>query len=84
MLTFTPISCAAPLSSDTASMACPGFVFINIVRIIIITRHVTIVTIVSPEIISLPPARFSAGTFTTDVKDFGFAPNKRSAMFCKK
>ena len=39
------------------------------------------VTSVSPEIVSLPPASFKAGIVTTDVKDFGLEPKTSSAMF---
>ena len=80
--TLIPISCAAPLSSETASMACPAFVFlINRVSPAMITIQETMVTMVSPEMVRLPPARTRAGTGTTDEKDFVFAPKTRSARF---
>ena len=48
--TLIPISVAAPLSSDTASMACPMRVLlINAVRAIMITTQVAMVTSVTPE-----------------------------------
>ena len=52
-LTFTPISCAASLSSDTASIACPAFVFlIKIIRPIMITIHARTATTVTPVMVT--------------------------------
>ena len=38
-------------------------------------------TTVTPEITRLPPANFSAGSDTTEVKDFVSAPNISNAIF---
>ena len=71
-----PISRAAPWSSETASIACPGFVFpMKVVRPNTMTSDVMIVTIVSPLMVICPPASLSAGTLTTDVKDLELEPN---------
>ena len=77
--TLIPISCAAPLSSETASIACPTFV--------LLTKKVSLaimITIVSPEIEICPSASLMAGTVTTEVKDLVFAPKRSNAVFCKK
>ena len=76
------MSCAAPLSSETASIACPAFDFlINNVRTTMMMIHEMIVAIVSPAMVSLPPANTNAGIGTTDEKDFVLAPKTRSATF---
>ena len=65
--TLIPIRVAAPLSSDTASIACPALErFINITSPAMIIIHVIIVTIVSPVTVSCPSARRRAGRVTTD------------------
>ncbi len=80
--TLIPMSCAAPLSSETASMACPAFVFlIKSVNPVIIIMQAAIVTIVSPEIISCPSASETVGIVTTDLKDFGLALKIKRAIF---
>ncbi len=87
MVAFTlmPISCAAPLSSDTACMACPTFVLLtNNVSATMMTADVTMVTSVSPVTTSCPPKRRSGSMDTTDVKDFGAEPQMSSARFCSR
>ena len=83
--TLIPISCAAPLSSETASIACPTFVLLTkkVSPAIMIIQDI-IVTIVSPEIEICPSASLMAGTVTTEVKDLVFAPKRSNAVFCKK
>ena len=74
-LTLTPMSWAAPLSSDTASMARPDLeYFIKVISPAMMIRQATTVTMVSPEITSLPSISFRAGMVTTEVKDLVFAP----------
>ena len=68
LFTLIPISVAAPRSSDTASMAWPMRVLlIKAVRAAMITIQTIIVTMVSPDMESLPPASLIPGTVTTDV-----------------
>ena len=51
LFTSIPIRVAAPLSSETASIACPAFVFlIKSIRATMITIQEIMVTIVSPVI----------------------------------
>ena len=84
-LTLTPMSCAASLSSDTASIACPAFVFLmNIISAIIITTHASTVTMVVPEMVNAPSASFKEGRDTTELNDFVSAPNSSNAAFCRK
>ena len=80
-----PINCAAPLSSETASIACPALDFlINNVSPIIITIQQAIVTIASPVTVRAPPASANAGTGTMDANEIVFAPKIRSAIFCNR
>ena len=80
--TLIPISCAAPLSSDTARIACPGFVFCTkVTRAIMITIHTAMVTIVTPEILSSPSARVIPFHVITELNVCGFAPKIKSARF---
>ena len=70
MVRFTsiPISVAAPLSSDTASIACPTFVLlIKEVSATIIAIQEMIVTIVTLEMVKAPSASFRFGNVTTEV-----------------
>ena len=83
--TLIPISCAAPLSSDTANIACPALVLlIKSIRPAIMIRQVTIVTMVSPVILICPSASFTAGTDTTEVNALAFAPKIKRATFCSR
>ena len=83
--TLTPISVAAPLSSETASMARPAFVyFINDVRAIMMTMQAKMVTMVSPEMVSAPSASLSGAIFTTEVKALVSAPKISIARFCSR
>ena len=50
----------------------------------IITTHTTIVTIVSPEIFSSPPATEMPFHLITEGNVFAFAPKIRSATFCNR
>ena len=80
--TLMPISCAAPLSSETASMACPALDFrINKVRAVIITIQERMVTTASPVMVSSPPASTMAGMERTAGKEIVFAPNTKRAIF---
>ena len=79
---FMPISCAASLSSDTASIARPLFVlFMKSERPITISIETTIATIASPVMTTCPSKSDILGTFTTEVKLTGFSPNRSSAEF---
>ena len=83
--TLMPIRVAAPLSSETASIAWPIFVLlINVVRASMIITQVIIVTIVTPEMDSLPPASLSAGRVTTEVNCLALEPNINRATFCSR
>ena len=85
LFTSIPIRVAAPLSSDTASIACPIFVLLmKVVRAIMITIQETIVTMVTPEIDSCPSASFKAGTSTTEVNCLELDPKIRRATFCSR
>ncbi len=82
LFTLIPISWAAPLSSETASIACPALVLlIKRVSVVIIIMQEIMVTIVSPEIMICSSASFSAGMVTTEVNAFVFAPKIRRAIF---
>ena len=84
-LTLMPISCAAPLSSETASIARPRRVrLMNSVSAAMITTETPMVTRASPVITSRPPANCSGSMLTIDEKDMGVEPQMSSAMFCKK
>lgn len=66
-------------------MACPAFdLLMNKVSPIMITIHAPMVMIVSPEMVSSPPASTTAGIGTTEVNDFVFAPKTSSATFCSR
>ena len=83
--TFTPISWAAPLSSETASIARPIFVlFTNSHSTTMIMAETIIVTSVSPEITRRPSNRRKGANDTIELKDFGAEPQISSAIFCKK
>ena len=83
--TLIPISCAAPLSSETASIACPALVlFTKRVKPIMMTIQDKMVTIVSPLMVICPPARERLGTLTTEVNALVFAPKISNAIFCRK
>ena len=82
-MTFTPISSAAPLSSDTALMARPALVLLiksvsRIMEMVVTIR----VTIVSPE--TCTPPILMEGTLIIDAKGIGVALKIRSARFCKR
>lgn len=80
--TLIPISDAASLSSETAIIARPGFVFpTNRESATIITIQAITVTIVVPLITSWPPHNFKASIFTTEVNEIGFEPKIKSAIF---
>ena len=80
-----PISSAAPLSSDTARIALPTFVFpVNSVRPIMMTMFASTVKIVSLVMISVPPKSEIEPTLNTEVKFFGVDPQISSATFCKR
>ena len=82
LLTSTPMRVAAPLSSETASIACPAFVLLmKVTSPPTMIRQHRIVTMVSPEIVSAPPASLTGLIGTKEVKLFGFAPNRSSATF---
>ncbi len=84
MVRFTsiPIKVAAPLSSETASMACPILVLlINVVSTTMITIQEIMVTMVTLEMESFPSASFKAGSFTTDSNCLEFDPKIKSATF---
>ena len=81
LFTLIPISCAAPLSSETARIALPDFVLLtNSVSKIIITTVTATVTIVSPEIFKAVTLNFG----TTDLKLFAAEPNISKAAFCNR
>ena len=84
-LTLTPMSCAAPLSSETACIAVPGFVnCINSVRPIMIITVTTIVMIVTPETVR-PSVTCQSGMFLKmSGKFFDAEPNTRRAIFCSR
>jgi branched-chain amino acid transport system substrate-binding protein len=73
---------SAPLSSETANIACPALVrLINAIRHTMITIQERMVAMVSPVIFNWPSASFNAGIFTTEVNDFVSAPKISSATF---
>ena len=85
LFTLIPMRVAAPRSSDTASIACPTLVLlINAVRPAMMTIHTTMVTTVSPETDSRPPASLRPGMVTTEVNWRALDPNMRSARFCSR
>ena len=85
LFTLMPISAAAPLSSDAASIACPCFVlFINSCKTMRITILTTIVTIVTPWILSCPSKSVIPSHLTTEVKDLMSAPKIKRATFSKR
>ena len=83
--TLIPIRVAAPLSSETASMACPALdLLMKAVSPIMITIQERMVTMVSPVMVISPPASLMAGRVTTEVKDLVSAPKIRRATFCSR
>ena len=85
MVVFTsmPISCAAPLSSETARMALPSFVLLmNVVSRIMMTTHTTIVRIVMYETVRPPTSIDSFGMI--ELNTFGFDDQNSSARFCSR
>ena len=81
-LTLIPISVAAPLSSETASIAWPIFVLLmKEVSATITTTQVRMVIMVTAEIESAPPASFKVGRFTTEVNCLVLEPKISSARF---
>ena len=83
--TLIPMSCAAPLSSDTARMAVPVLVFVvNSVSAVIMTIQARTVTIVTPDMVSCPSKSFKDQFPTTEEKVLGLEPQMRRAAFCKK
>ena len=84
LLTLTPMSCAAPLSSETACIAEPIRVWLmNAVRAIIITMVAAIVRIASPVTVS-PSATCQSGRFKMSGKFLDAEPKISSAMFWRK
>ena len=84
-LTLIPMSCAAPLSSDTARMAVPVLVLVvNRVRAIMITIQANTVTMVTPEMVSSPSKSFRDQFPTTEEKVLGLDPHISRAAFCRK
>ena len=80
-----PISVAAPLSSATASIACPARVLLmKPVSATMIIKQTAIAATVSPEMTSCPFAKLIDLIGTTERKLFGFAPKMSSARFCNK
>ena len=58
--------------------------FTNSMSAAMMAADTRMVAMLSPVMISLPPARCSAGMDTTDLKDFGSDPQISSARFCKR
>ena len=80
-----PISCAAPLSSDTARIAVPILLLVvNSVSATMMMTHATIVTMVTRVMVSCPPNSWIGSPPTTEVKLFVLEPQMSSAAFCKK
>ena len=80
------MSCAAPLSSDTALMALPAFVLLTkSVSKIIMTMFAMMVNMDSGDMTSSPPAR-RIGSIPLNrlVNILGLAPQMSRAMFCRK
>ena len=83
--TSTPISCAAPLSSETARMALPIFVReVNIVSATMMMMQHSTVTMASSEISSAPSKRRMEPMFTSELKLFGLEPQISCAEFCNR
>ena len=83
VFTLIPISCAAPLSSDTARMAVPIFVLlVNSISTTIIRMHTAMVTSVTWVMRSVP--RLTDPLPTTEVKLTGVDVQISSAAFCRK
>ena len=85
VLTLMPISCAAPLSSDTARIAVPALLLlVNRVSATIITTQITTVTMVTGAMVSWPSNSEIGLPPTTEVKLFVLEPQISSAAFCRK
>ena len=82
LFTLIPINWAAPLSSDTASIACPVFVLlIKSISPAMIRIPPIMVTMVTPVITIEPPASFRDGRLITLLNDLVSAPQIRRATF---
>ena len=79
------MSCAASLSSETASIALPLLVLLtNSESPTTISTDTTIAAVVSLFITTCPSNSVILGRLTTEVNVTGFSPNTNSAIFCKK
>ena len=84
LLTFTPMSCAAALSSEQARMALPILVFaVNHMRPTMMMRHAMTVTMETAETLYCAK-KPGTGKVTSDVKFLGVAPQMSWAAFCRK
>ena len=85
-LTLTPISWAAPRSSDTANMAWPaGVLLTNQISTTMMTMQAMMVTTVSAEMVSCPPNRLMGlSPETTEVKLLGLDVQASWATCCKR
>ena len=84
-LTLMPMSCAAPLSSDTARMALPVLVFpVNQVRTSMIATPHRMVTMLMLLISSFPSSRLMLPIFTMEGNWTGLGPKINWAAFCRK
>ena len=85
VFTLIPISCAAPLSSETARIAVPILLLlVNRVSTIMITMQASTVTSVTGVTVSCPSNSWNGLPFTTEVKLFCPEPQISSAAFCRK
>ena len=85
VLTLMPISCAAPLSSDTARIAVPALLLlVNRVSTTMMMMQVTTVTMVTGAMVSCPPNSGIGLPPTTEVKLLVLEPQISSAAFCRK
>ena len=85
VFTLMPMRPAAPLSSETARMAVPILVLVvNSVSTIMMRMQAATVTMVTPEMISLPPKSWTDQFPTMEEKVLGLEPQIRRAAFCRK